>query len=292
MAWIAVLLASLVALTGCGGTASAPNPPPAEQFEATSQSTCFEQMEPEQEQKLREYAEQNRDRFQESTNSAGDQSVCVLESDGNGGYNQRYYQKEDESKFDDYLLYSLLLGNSNTLLTYGALSGDLDFGQVMALSLLTGVNSRGQVYHPYTKPPESSKWSRTPSDVRGQVKTYAYGRSAAPLTFDNSKMLQVPPGFVAKPIPAASDKVVEYAKGPAGKPVVKSQSDQGAKAVIEEQKKAKQAVAPTAAPRATTGSGTSQPGGTASRGADTSTGKKVEPGKKVDPAKRPATRTG
>lgn len=187
-------------------------------------------MTPAQKAQLTQYAAQQGSSVNSTTNNAdGTQDICVLQPDGKGGYNEQYYKRSDH--FSDYLLYSMLLGRSNTLLTYGVLAGDLDVGQAMALSLLTGVNRSGQMYHPYSN--VGGTWERHPSVVSNTtVRNVYYGARSKPVPYSKA-WLEVPKDFVAKPIPPATDKVATVTKSANGKATVTKKSDTGAAQTIK-----------------------------------------------------------
>lgn len=237
---VAALVAAMMSLAACGtdsGTPQSNDIQPVGEFNADSQATCFTQLDDKQRAELQQYVSQHSDQIDSTTtNTDGTQNICVLEDDGNGGYNQHYYKQEDKSNFNDYLLYSMMLGRSNALMTYGLLSGDLDVGDAMLLSLLTGVNNQGQMFRPYSYDNDNRNWNRRPAPMSGQLRNVTYGAKATPRpAFDNSKMLPVPPEFQS-PLPPVSDKVAEFKKDASGKSVKTSEKATGAKEAIKAQK--------------------------------------------------------
>ena len=284
---VAACIAAVMLLVGCGANSGAPqanNAQPVADFNADSQSTCFTQLNDEQRAQLQQYAAQHGDQSAPAGNNAdGTQTICVLEDDGQGGYNQHYYKQEEQSNFSDYFWYSMLLGHSNTLMAYGLMSGDLDVGDAIALSLLAGVNNQGQMFRPYSYDSETKYWGRRPAPIGGNLRSITFGAKAPPRpAFDNSKMLQVPADFQS-PLPKATDRVVELKKDARGKSV-KASEKVGAKAVIEERKKAARQSAQPAVPRQTQAPAPVQSSGTGKSGTTT----KQTDTKKVEP-KKPTT---
>ena len=212
---IGLVLAVATAMAGCGsgdtsgsGTTS---------VSETEDVTCFTSLNAEQRKQLAQYSAEHQDEVKSSTtNSDGTQDICVLESDGNGGYSQHYYKQDD--KFDDYFLYSMMFGRSNTLLAYGLISDDLDVSQYLALSLLTGVNSNGQMYHPYTQ--NGSNWGRNSSWVNNaSVNNVRYG-SADAVPYSQAKTMPYPAGYKPVPLsfkPGTENDVASAKKGADGK---------------------------------------------------------------------------
>lgn len=194
----------------------------AEASETTSKAKCMTELSPEQKA---QYVEQNGPPVSETTREDGTQDVCVLEKQPDGSYRERHYN--DRDGFGDYLFYSMLFGHSNTLATYGLITGDLDFGQYLALSLLTGVNSRGGLFSPYSCGLASCpygqpySWNRQPTVINNvRVTNIQYGNQPA-RTYNGGKRPKPPTGYAKpKPIPKASDKVAEVKKDQAGKPTV------------------------------------------------------------------------
>jgi hypothetical protein len=254
---IGLVLAVTAAMTGCGSNESGNS---TELASADSQSTCFTQLDPSQKAQLTQYAaEHKEDVTSTTTNSDGTQDICVLESDGAGGYNQHYYKKEDN--FNDYLLYSLMFGRSNTLLAYGLISDDLDVSQVLALSLLTGVNNNGQMYHPYTQ--QGSNWGRSTSWVNNaSVNNIRYG-SAAAVPYSQAKTMPYPPGYKPVPLsfkPGTENDVASAKKGPDGKPTLTKKPGASAQDTLKTFPKA----SPPAAPKSSQGGSSTNKNGSGS----------------------------
>lgn len=192
----AVAVAACVLAVGCGGTAHA---------NETADAQCFTNPTPEERAQFLET-------YGKDATTQTDETICVIE-----GGTQRYVHRNDG--FSDYLMYSLLFGRSNALLGFGVLSGDLDIGDALALSLLTGVNGAGGIFHPYGYS-NSYGWGRQPSPTIIQnvhVTNVQYG-NAAPQRYTGKT--KPPAAYKTRPIPKPSKKVATVGKDATGKPVV------------------------------------------------------------------------
>jgi hypothetical protein len=148
-------------------------------------------------QQLEEYVRQQGDTTKTvDSNPDGTQDVCVLEREADGSYEEHYYRQEDH--FGDYLMYSMLLGNSNTLMTYGLISGDLSASDYVMLKLLTGVGDDGRAYHPYTRGGDGS-YVRQKTVINNVNVTHVHYGSSAPLDLKTAKKQKPPAGYEAKP---------------------------------------------------------------------------------------------
>jgi hypothetical protein len=179
---------------------------------------CFEQMDTDQVVQMQQVAANNHDDVNVgSENSDGTQTVCVLERTSNGGYEQHYYDQNDG--FENYLLYSMMLGRSNALVSYGLLSGNLSVGDAMALSLLTSVGSNGRVYHEYSN--TGGSWQRKQTVVNNyHVTNVQYGH-ARPMTLAKAKTVAPPAGYSRPTTPKVTKTEAKVTKTGALKPVKK-----------------------------------------------------------------------
>ena len=244
---VVTALLSMSLLTGCGsnnttGTAGGT-------FQDDSKSTCFQELDQGQKQDLQKYAADKGDTINQTTNSDGTQDICVLERQPDGSYNEHYYNRNDH--FGDYLLYSMMFGRSNALLAYGAFNGDLSASDVLVLSMLSGVNSQGVMYHPYSN--SSGQWLRSPSVVNNVTNVY-YGNST-PTKYSSS--LTPPVGYAAKAMPSPSDK-----EATASKTGITQASSTGARDLI--QKKTGSVAGTTKLPASGSGSGSNTGSGSGS----------------------------
>lgn len=279
---LGLLVAGSVLFAACGGTAddtqSQGDPQNAVNLNAeTGEASCFQEMTDEQKAELVEFTDQQP--VSEEENADGTQDICVLEKQSDGSYTEQHYAQEDN--FSDYLLYSMLWGSSfggtNGLLTYGYISGDLDTGQFLALSLLTGLGSDGRVYQPYRYVEYGSgnygyaRDSRPVEDAR--VSTVRYGDSD-PVDYTAPSRRTVPTGYSSQPtrVPRAEDKVAEATRSsrPGSVATVSTKSGITASAVIAASRPASQPRTRAAAPppkpipnpsSVTTRSGSSSGGG-------------------------------
>lgn len=219
----ATALIASVALMGaaCG------NDKPQEVSYAADDETCLTLPNDEQRQQYVEYAQENGDRVREA--EGFNDTVCVLEQGADGSYSQHYYNKDDH--FADYALMAMLMPHAaGPLLTYGAISGDLDFSEVMFLSMMASFNSQGQPYHPYSYY-DNGSWGRntTVIDNRRVTNVY-YGNDRT----SKSKTSARPANYgKPKPLPRATDAVATAKIDPAtGRPVVTKTADTGAKTQV------------------------------------------------------------
>lgn len=148
--------------------------------------TCFQQLSVQDKAQMQQYAAQNGDTAQTvNTNADGTQDICVLDNTGQ----EHYYRQQDH--FADYLLYSMMFGRSNTLLTYGLVSGQISPSDYLLLHYLVGVGSSGTVYHPYTcSSYNSCRPQRTVVNNVHVTKVY-YGNSRKPVSYSTAR--QHPP---------------------------------------------------------------------------------------------------
>lgn len=139
------------ALIACG-TTQEPTSAPADQMGAGDR-TCFMQLSDEDEESLRQYAAQNGDGTKErGSTDDGTQDVCVIQQTASGEYEERHYSSErddDDNEFSEYLLYSMLLGDSRTVATIGLIEGDLSVTDYMLLRYLVGMDNDGRTYPVY-----------------------------------------------------------------------------------------------------------------------------------------------
>lgn len=159
-------------------------------------TNCFQQMTPEQRQELQGEVTQTT-----GTTTNGTETVCVLEADGSGNYVEHYYAEEDH--FNDFLLYALLFRHSNSLMTYGLVTGDLTFGEYLALSALTSVGSDGRAYHPYSRHSDGS-WARQKTVINNyNVTNVRYGSKPA-VSLKTAYGQKPPPGYGKSTLPPVS----------------------------------------------------------------------------------------
>jgi hypothetical protein len=154
-----------VSVSACGSSSSNDNAGP------TSQDTCFQQMTPDQVTQMSNYANQTGATINSiSSSGQGTQDVCVMTPDGNGGYAQHYYTQNDG--FSNYFLYAMMFRNVHPLVGYGLLSGSLSPSDAIMLSLLTGIDSGGGLYHPYTR--TNAGWAAQASPITNVHVTNVY----------------------------------------------------------------------------------------------------------------------
>ena len=152
---------------------------------------CMTAFTPEQKTQMTQYIASNGDSYRESTQAVdGSQKICIIETGPDGTMSQRYVDRRemdaDQNHFGEYLMYSMLFGRSNALIGYGMLSGNLSFGDAMALQMLTGVNSRGGIYHPYQYTDHG--WGYRPTTINKTVVNVYNGNSTArPTPFRDAK---------------------------------------------------------------------------------------------------------
>lgn len=217
---------SVMALSGCSS-----DKPPQDEF--ANSTTCFTQLADQDRASMNEYIAGNGDEVQSVTsNGDGTNSVCVLEDDGNGGYREHYYDRDDN--FNDYLLYSMMLGHSNALTTYGLISGDLSFSEAMALQMLAGVNSGG-IYRPYNYTDRG--WGYQPQRMQNtRITNVYYGSDPKPVSYSDS-ISKPRPGYSIKPLPSTKPDAMASARIDAnGKPVVNKTADRGATQTLADAK--------------------------------------------------------
>jgi hypothetical protein len=256
---IGLAFAVVTAMTACGSGDSGGQ----ELASAESQSTCFTALDDTQKAQLTQYVAEHKDDVTSTTaNADGTQDICVLESDGSGGYNQHYYKEEDN--FNDYLLYSMMFGRSNTLLAYGLISDDLDVSQYLALSLLTGVNNNGQMYHPYTH--NGSNWGRNTSWVNNgssYVKNVRFGSKPDTVPYAPPSKMAYPIGYKPVPLdfkPGTENDVASVKKGPDGKTTLTKKPGANAQDTLKTFPKS----TPPPAPKTSTNGSTTNKGNTGS----------------------------
>lgn len=206
VATIVSMLLAAAFLAGCGSSDASDG---GGSFQADSKSTCFTEMSPDQKAQLQKYAADHGNNLDQASNNAdGTQDVCVIEKGSDGSYNQHYYKRDDH--FGDYLLYSMLFGRSNALLAYGVFNGDLSPSDAFVLSMLTGVNSQGLMYHPYGY--VNGQFMRSPQVINNvRVTNVYYGSSTRPTPYSSS--MTPPSGYATKSIPDPSDKVANMSGG-------------------------------------------------------------------------------
>ena len=134
----------------------------------------------------------------------GTSTVCILKDDGNGGYSQHIYDRDDN--FTDYLLYAAMTGRGSSLMGYGVLTGAIDPFDAMILGSLYGVKSRGGLYQPYSYYGADRGWGRQNVVVKNvTVKNVTYGNST-PIPFKDAKKKR-PASYQPVKVKKASDKV-------------------------------------------------------------------------------------
>jgi hypothetical protein len=213
----AASLALVLSASACGGDPTVPADP-------DSQQTCFTEMTPEQKAQINQYVNGNGGEVQTDTaNADGTNDVCVIDTNGN----EHYYAQDDH--FSDYLLYSMMLRRSNALLGYGLITGDLDPAQYLMLSLLTGVNNTGAMYHPYSYTDRG--WARTPTYVNRSVTNVYYGNSSTPVKYTEAKS-KAPAKYQWRSYPKADDRVADVEKSQGGQTTVTSVKNMSAKKVM------------------------------------------------------------
>lgn len=219
----AVLVASvaLMGLTACGDDKSQTAAYTADD------ETCLTLPDDQQRQQYVDYARDNGDIVRES--ESFNDTVCVLERGSDGSYSQHYYNRDDH--FADYAMMAFLMPHAaGPLLTLGAINGDLDFGEVMFLSMMTSFNSQGQPYRPYSYY-DNGSWGRSTTVIDNRRVTNVYygtDRTAKPKTAPRPANYGKP-----KPLPKATDAVGNVKIDPAtGRPVVTKTADTGAKNTI------------------------------------------------------------
>jgi hypothetical protein len=277
-----VAIVSLLLTAGCGSESRA-------EAAEKSEVTCFTEMTPEQKAQLVEYTKQQP--VSETARQDGTQDVCVYERASNGEVTERHSNGNDG--FGDYLLYSMLLGHSNAFATIGLISGDLSIGEAMALSLLTGMNPGGTLFHPYSYTPNYGwgrqpdyRWGRQdngPVDVRPASVRYG---NQAPQRF-SGKRPAPPKGYAKpKPLPKSNNKVVTIKRGANGKPVIQTVKKANASKILTG-KQPVPAVVKRAATTATTIANPSRATATTRAGAATPT--TVRPAGTVTTVRPPTT---
>lgn len=189
---IAIFVLAALVLQGCGGKAK-----------EESKVTCFTEMTADQKAQLVEYTKQSP--VSETSRENGTQDVCVMEPD-----NREHHYKSNDT-FSDYLLYSMLLGRSNSLLIYGLISGDLDAGDYLMLSMLTGVHNDGSMYRPYSRL-DDGRWERRETRLDRRVEYVQYGQRS-PDRFRPGARPKPPSGYKSAPIrKVASNKQAVVSK--------------------------------------------------------------------------------
>lgn len=207
-------------------------------------TSCFTQMDSNQKAQLTSYANKDGNQVKvNSNNPDGTQDVCILEPDGGGGYNERYYKEKDG--FADYFLYSTLFGHSNALMTYGLLSGDLDVGDAMALSLLMGVNNKGGLYQPYQR--TSAGWGYQPTVRNVTVTNVYYGSNGPRQSLGSAKP---PSGYGTSKLPTKAPEAMagSYVTDKNGKKVISQTATTGASKVLKDPSTVKLQDSKTVAP--------------------------------------------
>jgi hypothetical protein len=156
-------------------------------------TNCFEQINGEQRKQLDEYVRQNGSATQTvGVNEDGTQDVCVLEPDGQGGYEEHFYKKEDN--FTDYLLYATLTNNARSLAIAGYVTGDLSSAEAIALSTLTSVSDDGSAYHPYHRN-DNGSWLRQKTVIKNVKVTHIHYGSQPSKDFKVAKSEKPPAGY-------------------------------------------------------------------------------------------------
>jgi len=189
------------------------------QPQAQQDQQCFSSMTMDQKAQLQQYvASQGSSVSSISNNTDGTQNVCVLEANGSGSMQAHYYNQNDQ--FGDYLLYAMLTGQGHTLATYGLLTGQLDVGQALALSLLTGMGSDGSLYHPYTY--GNGGWSRQRTVINNVHVTYVDYGHQRPVNYSTAYRSGPPRGYSYSRLPNNNGQSATLTKSSAGRSTISS----------------------------------------------------------------------
>lgn len=183
-----IVALAFTGLTACDSGANSSSDPGGQQ--------CFSQLNSQQTAQMAQYASSNGQNVQAGPND----TVCVVDANGN----QRFLHQQDGDNFMYYLMMSHMLGggSSNGLMTYGLISGSISPTEYLALSMLTGVSSSGQVYHPYTRQSNGS-WVRQPTYTTTKVKNVYYGNTTKPVSFTKASKT-MPKSYAAMAVPKAT----------------------------------------------------------------------------------------
>jgi uncharacterized membrane protein YgcG len=218
IAALALLLAGM--LSGCGASTNNSGTGAFDDIASHQEvqgSKCYKQMDADQVAQMQQVAaSENRD-LTITDDSNDTQKVCVLEPTANGGYEEHYYNQNDG--LQNYLLYSMLVGRSNSLATYGLLSGDLSVGDAMALSLLMNVGNDGRVYSEYSN--TGGRWHRDQQvNTHYRVTNIQYGH-ARPVSYAKARTAPAPRGYARPTTPPVTKTEGTVAKSGIIKPVKK-----------------------------------------------------------------------
>lgn len=197
---VAFAAVATLALAGCSSSGDGSD------TQTVSQDTqCFTQLSPDQKAQLTQYASQNGSSVTNTSNNTdGTQNICVLEPNGQGGYNERFYNRD--SHFGDYLLYGMLFGrSSHALTTYGVVSGDISVLDAIMLNSLMDVNSGGQLYRPYTH--SGNSWQPRKTVVNNTTINHVYYGSKDAGTFKQATQAAPPAGFTRNTVLTSSSKL-------------------------------------------------------------------------------------
>ncbi len=203
LAAVTVVGSTLVACSNDDNTTPAPA---AVVSDGAGDAYCLEPIPSDERQKLQNYMVENSDELKATgQNGDGTQNVCLLEPDGQGGYEQHYYSPGDG--LSDYPLYALLWGRSNTLMAYTLVedsNGSFDFGDYLLLHLLLDIDDDGRAYRPYVRD-GNGQWHRGHTAASNyHVSRVRFGKSAA-IDFKTAKGQFPPAGYtkstLAKPQP-------------------------------------------------------------------------------------------
>jgi hypothetical protein len=128
-----------------------------------------------------------------TTDANGADSICTLQKNPQTGeVEQHYISRED--KFSDYLLYSALLGQGQTLATYGLISGDLDPLEALALSSYSSVRRDGGFYTPYRHYNDGTWLRQVPTTTTVHITKVQYGNQT-PMKYDDAQKKPTPPAY-------------------------------------------------------------------------------------------------
>lgn len=191
-------------LAACSSPASAATAP-----------TCFTQLSQQQEQQIQQYtAQQGGQLTSQTANSNGTQDICVLQPNGNGGYDQHYYNQQDG--LANYWMYALMFGHSQSLADYGLITGQLSPLDYIMLTSLSGVNRNGGFYHPYGY--SSGRWQRESQPVIiNHVTVVQYG-SRPPVSYSKASSVKPPRGYArTRGIPRSNGEVANASKASNGR---------------------------------------------------------------------------
>jgi hypothetical protein len=203
---VLIMAAILMFVVACGDDQPTAQSAPVPVDDGTGKASCMEKVPPEMGAQLTSYIHDNGDTVnQVISNSDGTQDICILEQQPKGGFEQHYYRKDDGGlSTQDWMTYMFLTGNARGATTLGLVSGELDFGEYMALRLLTDIDDRGDVRHPYDTPDRSrfdprASWNRKQVIVQNvHITQIQYGKNK-PEDFAVAHTKKPPVGYEKTP---------------------------------------------------------------------------------------------